>query len=87
MDWILRFSTSRIHHLEAFHSDHKPIILISDSEQKRFYKKGRPFRFEAMWLKDKTCEEVVVNSWAEVYDPNPVGVLLKFGTMKLYGFH
>lgn len=62
VDWILRFSTTQIHHLEAFHSDHRPIILISDSEQKRFYRKGRPFRFEAMSLQDNTCEEVVVNS-------------------------
>ena len=64
IDWILRFPTSRIHHLDAFHSDHKPIILISDSEDKRFYRKGRPFRFEAMWLKDKTCEGVIKESWS-----------------------
>ena len=64
IDWILRFPTSRIHHLDAFHSDHKPIILISDSEDKRFYRKGRPFRFEAMWLKDKTCEEVIKEPWS-----------------------
>lgn len=75
VDWILHFSTARIHHLETFHLDHRPIILISDSEQKRFYRKGRPFRFEAIWLQDTTCEEVVVNSWAEVHDPNLVGVL------------
>ena len=43
MDWILRFPTSRIHHLECFHSDHRLLLLILDAEQKRFYKKGRTF--------------------------------------------
>lgn len=62
IDWILRFPATRIHHLEAFHSDHKPLLLVSDSELKRFYRKGRPFRFESMWLKDSTCEAVVQDS-------------------------
>ena len=62
VDWLLRFPTSRIHHLECFHSDHRPILLILDVEQKRFYRKGCPFRFEAIWLKDKSCEDVVKHS-------------------------
>ena len=77
VDWFLRFPTSRIHHLECFHSDHRPILLISDAEQKRFYSKGRPFRFEAMWVKDKTCEEVIKDSWAGLDDSNPVRNLLR----------
>ena len=63
VDWILKYPTSRIHHLDAFHSDHKPILLSPDPEQNRFYKKGRPFRFEAMWLRDRSCEEVIRDSW------------------------
>ena len=63
MEWILKFPSSRIHHLEAFHSDHKPILLCTDSKFKRFYKKGRPFRFEAMWIKDNSCEGVIKESW------------------------
>ena len=43
VDCILKFPSSRIHHLDAFHSDHKPILLSSDSEVNRFYKKGHPF--------------------------------------------
>ncbi|KAL0013771.1 hypothetical protein SO802_000840 [Lithocarpus litseifolius] len=58
VEWMLRFPTSRIHHLDAFHSDHKPILLCSDSELKRFYRRGRPFRFEAMWVKDGSCEKL-----------------------------
>ena len=31
VDWILRFQAFRIPHLDAFHSDHKPLLLCSDS--------------------------------------------------------
>lgn len=63
IEWILHFPTSHIYHLDAFHSDHKPILLCSDSELKQFYKDGRPFHFEALWLKDRSCEDVVRDSW------------------------
>lgn len=63
IEWILRFPTTRILHLNAFHSDHKSLLLAIDSELKHFYRKGRPFRFESMWLKERSCEEVVQNAW------------------------
>ena len=62
VEWILWFPSSHIHHLDAFHSDHKPLLLCSNSKFQRFYKKGWPFRFEAMWLKDRSCEEVIRDS-------------------------
>ena len=65
IDWILRFPTTRIHHLDAFHSDHKPLLLCPDSEYKRFYRRGKLFRFEAMWLKDLSCESVIKEVWGE----------------------
>ena len=75
VNWILRFPTTRIHHMDVFHSDHKAILLISDSKQQRFYHKGKPFRFEAMWLKDNSCEDVVRQSWGEVSASSPEVVL------------
>ena len=63
IEWILRFPTTQIYHLEAFHSYHKSLLLCSDYEFKQFYRKGRPFHFEAMWLKDSTCEEVIKIHW------------------------
>ena len=77
VDWFLRFPTSRINHLECFHSDHRLILLISDAEHKRFYKKRCPFRFEAMWMKEMSCEDVIKNSWVDVADTDLVSVLLK----------
>ena len=72
VDWLLKFPTIRVHHLEAFHSDHRPLFLAADSEARRFYRKGRPFRFEAMWLKDKTCEMVIKSSWETPLGSSPV---------------
>jgi len=66
MEWILRFPSSRIHHLDAFHSNHKPLLLCFDFEFNRFYKKGKPFRFESMWLKENSCETVIWESWGVV---------------------
>ena len=67
VEWILHFPTSWIHHLEAFHFDHKPLLLCSDSEFKRFYRKGKLFRFESMWLKDISYEAVIKDSWGELH--------------------
>ena len=78
IDWILRFSATRIHHLEAFLSDHKPLLLGSDSELKSFYRKGRPFRFESMWLKDRTCEAVVQDSWGNLVMLQPGALMTRF---------
>ena len=64
MEWMLKFPNT--------HSNHRPIILVSDSEQKRFYLKGRRLRFEAMWLKDKSCADVVKNSWESFLGLSPV---------------
>ena len=70
----MKFPSSRIHHLDAFHYDHKPILLSPDIEANRFYKKGRPFRFEAMWLKDRSCEEVIRDCWGvEMTQPTTWG--------------
>ena len=65
VDWILQFPSSSIHHLDAFHSNHKPILLCSDSEINHFYRKGRSFCFKAMWLKDDTCDKVVRKPWGD----------------------
>ena len=51
--WSQLFPTVRVHHFPGTLSDHCPLWLCSDDENVRFYKKSRPFRFEAVWLKDE----------------------------------
>ena len=61
VDWILCFPTTRIHHLDSFHSDHRSVLLCMDLKIKQFYRKCRPFYFKAMWLKDSSFETVIQN--------------------------
>ena len=75
VNWVLRFPSTRVHHLDAFHSDHKPLLLCTDSEFKRFYRKGCPFRFEAMWIKEESCESLVQDSWGV---SNEAGLVMSF---------
>ena len=61
--WSQLFPTVRVHHIAGSLSDHCPLWLSSDDENKRFYKRNRPFRFEAAWLKDERCEGVIKQAW------------------------
>ena len=77
IEWILRFQSSWIHHLDAFHFDHKPILLCFDFEYSRFYniKKGQPFRFEAMWLKESSCKGLIREAWGMGNNLSRLGLL------------
>ncbi|KAK7834646.1 hypothetical protein CFP56_024556 [Quercus suber] len=72
VDWILKFPTARLHHLPGSSSDHKPLWLVSDDLQTRFNRAQKPFRFEAMWLKDERCEGVVHSVWDKSSSGDPV---------------
>uniref|UniRef100_A0A2N9FKU0 Uncharacterized protein n=1 Tax=Fagus sylvatica TaxID=28930 RepID=A0A2N9FKU0_FAGSY len=61
-EWVVRFHTVVVHHLDSSVSDHKPIWLntypIPGQQQRR-----RPFRFEDMWRDDPTCEPTITTAW------------------------
>lgn len=61
--WTQLFPSVRIHHIAGSMSDHYPLWVCSDDENRRFYKKGRPFHFKAVWMKDERCEDVIKNAW------------------------
>ena len=61
--WTFLFPTVRMHHIAGSLSDHCPLWLCTDDENRRFYKKTRPFQFEAVWLKDERCEVVIKKAW------------------------
>ena len=62
-EWSQLFPTVRVHHIAGSLSDHCPLWLSSDDENKQFFKRNRPFRFEAAWLKDEGCEAVIKHAW------------------------
>lgn len=74
---MLKFPFVRLHHLAGFSSDHKPIWLCSNDVHSRFYLPQRPFRFEEMWTKDKSCEGVVHASWDLSLEGDPMMTVLQ----------
>jgi exonuclease III len=59
-DWLLRFPSTRVYHLEGRWSDHKPIWVSSEP---MVLPKRRPFRFEEVWTSDQGCENVIEALW------------------------
>nr|POE92699.1 hypothetical protein CFP56_42012 [Quercus suber] len=55
--------SARVHHVQGTLSDHCPLWVCSDDENARFYNKSRPFRFEAVWLRDENCEGIIKSAW------------------------
>jgi hypothetical protein len=61
-EWVLRFHTAVVHHLDSVVSDHKPIWLaphLTNGQQPR----RRLFRFEDIWRDDPTCEPIITMAW------------------------
>ncbi|KAK7846040.1 hypothetical protein CFP56_008494 [Quercus suber] len=73
-EWLARFPTGRIKHLNCFTSDHRPILLSLDAggEHKKWNRK--PFRFEAMWVSDSGCRDVITRAWDCTPDGTPMFV-------------
>lgn len=63
-DWFNEFPQAKFFHRNSLTSDHSPLVLQIFSKKQR-KKQGKLFHFEAMWLKENTCEEVVISAWQE----------------------
>lgn len=62
-DWLAKFSTAIVHHLNCFSSDHRPIKVVFDpnSESQHWFR--RPFRFKEMWLANMGCSDTILRAW------------------------
>ena len=60
ISWGLAFPKASITHLGAINSDHAPILLDTNPIDSFAH---RPFRFEAVWLRDEGCSAVIENAW------------------------
>ena len=62
ISWRLAFPKAVMSHLGAIKSDHAPILLDTNPSDSFAH---RPFRFEAVWLRDERCTSVIENAWNE----------------------
>ncbi|XP_042952265.1 uncharacterized protein LOC122289326 [Carya illinoinensis] len=68
--WRTCFPSSRVVHGFTAYSDHLPIILIPSSSHNRYQQKL--FRFEAMWVEDDECGDVISRCWNGATDNRPM---------------
>jgi exonuclease III len=65
MDWRLHFPGYKVINGDPRHSDHRPIIVLLEPEiQQRSYSVAEQPKFEARWLEEGDCEDVVKNAWS-----------------------
>lgn len=70
--WRLIHPNAMIKHLTAHYSDHKPLLLHTSPAQPTH---PRPFRFESMWLRDRSIYNVVEQAWKPYIRGCPAFVL------------
>lgn len=70
VDWTIKFPQAKLFHQSSSTSEHNPLILNLVKE-KTIPKHPKIFWFEATWLKDSTCEEVVTSAWEEGLSMGP----------------
>jgi hypothetical protein len=60
MDWQVLFPEAEAFALPAVGSDHSPLLVVSNAE---YVKKQKDFNFEAYWIEDNDCREIVTQAW------------------------
>ncbi|XP_030942097.1 uncharacterized protein LOC115967167 [Quercus lobata] len=75
--WKLVFPRSTVHHIPMSSSDHSMLSIRMQQPGPHRRPRSRPlFCFEAMWLQDPRCEEVVQEAWCEgLYKTEGVSII------------
>ena len=78
-EWLTKFPTGRVRHLNYFTLDHRSILLSLDinGENKKWRRK--PFHFEAIWVTNFGCRDIITKAW----DCTPNGTPMFATTKKL----
>jgi hypothetical protein len=63
--WRQKFPTVVVQNGDPRRSDHRPVIIITDRPLERGPGAARSFSFEAGWLEEEKCEEVVMEGWEQ----------------------
>lgn len=64
-EWRMKFSLVQVRNGDPYHSDHRPVIINTEpAEGRRLDGVGDGvFRFEAHWLQEESCRQVVQEAW------------------------
>uniref|UniRef100_A0A453A1Z5 Reverse transcriptase domain-containing protein n=3 Tax=Aegilops tauschii subsp. strangulata TaxID=200361 RepID=A0A453A1Z5_AEGTS len=62
-EWCEQFPAYTVVNGPPRHSDHRPIIVDTEGPDKEWRRGDGRFRFEARWLQEEGCEEVVRAAW------------------------
>ncbi|OMO87944.1 reverse transcriptase [Corchorus capsularis] len=60
VEWRAKFSVAQCFNLPAVGSEHSPIFIALDPDEK---KSSRIFRFESQWTTSDECKTVIENEW------------------------
>ena len=66
LEWSLLFPEAEVFHLDEHFSDHLPILLRVEKSASARRRATRRFRFENMWVHDKTCKDTIKEAWEGV---------------------
>ena len=70
LKWSLLFSEAEVFHLDEHFSDHLPILLRVEKKASTQRRGAKSFRFEHMWVHDRTCKDTIKEAWEGVNFPN-----------------
>lgn len=64
-EWCHRFSTFRVTNGDPYHSDHRPVRIDTEGAAavRRYPARNPTPRFEASWLEEEGCKNIVQNAW------------------------
>ncbi|KAL2935618.1 hypothetical protein RDABS01_018736 [Bienertia sinuspersici] len=63
-EWHTLFSNAQVKHFPIYKSDHAP-ILMWENVSRNGGRRRRTFHFEAMWLSNEGCKEVIQKAWSD----------------------
>ena len=63
MDWLEKFPTTKVVHMECGFSNHKPIFIYLNGIPKN---RQKSWHFEHMWLEEEGCRDTIESTW--LYD-------------------
>lgn len=64
-NWRSRFPLMQVKNGDMYHSDHRPILIITEKVQteRSWNEGGNRFKFEASWIQEEDCRKVVEEAW------------------------